>query len=69
MLGLKSRLFTDIYYAMFVTHLSLFRSKEYAWLIVTMGIYYAVPVIQLVLLLQSFSTVDGNRNRFQLEFK
>lgn len=38
------------------------RSRQYIWLLLTIGIYYTLPVIQLVLLYQSMSSVDGNRD-------
>ena len=38
------------------------KSRQYIWLIITVGIYYTLPVIQLVLLYQSMSAYDGNQD-------
>ena len=38
------------------------KSRQYVWLIMTVGIYYTLPVIQLVLLYQSMSAYDGNQD-------
>lgn len=38
------------------------KSSQYSWLILTVGIYYTLPVVQLVLLYQSMATLDGNRD-------
>ena len=45
------------------------RSGQYTWLIIIVGIYYTLPVVQLVFLYQSMSTEGGNKDLCYYNFE
>ena len=45
------------------------RSSQYTWLIIIVGIYYTLPVVQLVFLYQTMSTEGGNKDLCYYNFE